>query len=269
MKRIVSLILILIICLSISGCYSYDETYTEIWSCIDEFDIDDFDSEEFLEGLLCKTDITFESSSVGDTCKELVEKEYWAIKGESSTVFISVCYDTKSSKEYFEIEKKFISRINTPYWSLVRINNIVFWSMDVGQSSSIMPEIMSDLGIEDSYTLKVHNERQVFRSSTRKSLDEIIQAIENKGYEIFSHDQNTENKVDVYTFVSEDGTNVYEIIACHNENSKDYVRGYMSLFYEMETEDTVTQVYYSFNDGYSMMFFGNSIETRDFWNEIR
>lgn len=128
---------------------------------------------------------------------------------------------------------------------------------------------MSDLGIEDSYTLKVHNERQVFRSSTRKSLDEIIQAIENKGYEILSHDQNTENKVDVYTFVSEDGTDMYEIIACHHENSKDYVRGYMSWFYEMETDDTVTQVYYSFNDGYSMMFFGNSIETRDFWNDIK
>ena len=266
MKRIISLLLILIVCISISGCYSYDETYTEIWSCIDEFDIDDFDSQQFISDLQANPDISLELSNPYSEPNEYV---YSAVYGDKKVLFVYLYNDIDSAKECFEIEKKLFSRTYTPYWSLVRINNIVFRPLQTSQSNGIMPEIMSDLGIEDSYTLKVHNERQVFRSSTKKSLDEIIQAIENKGYEIFSHDQNTENKVDSYVFVSEDGTNVYEIIACHNENSKDYVRGYMSWFYEMETDDTVTQVYYSFNDGYSMMFFGNSIETRDFWNEIR
>ena len=266
MKRILSLILILIVCLSISGCYSYDETYTEIWSCVEEFDIDDFDSQQFISDLQANPDISLELTNPYSESNEYV---YAAVYGDKNVLFVHLCNNVDSAKEVFEGQKKLCLRTYTPYWSLVRINNVVFHPLHTSQSNGIMPEIMSDLGLEGSYTLKVHNERQVFRSSTQKSLDEIVQAIENKGYEIFSHDQNTENKVDVYTFVSKGGTDMYEIIACHHENSKDYVRGYMSWFYEMETEDTVTQIYYSFNDGYSMMFFGNSIETRDFWNDIR
>ena len=267
MKKIISIILIFIVCLSISGCNQYDDSYTEIWSCVNEFDIDKFDFEEVIVELQSKTDIKFELSN--NYHEELVEKQYVAVNGDLSTVSVSVCYDKNSAREFFEEQKNVVSGIYTPYWSLVRINNVVFRPVHVGQSNFIMPEIMSCLGIEDSYTLKIHNKSQVFHSSTNKSLDSIIGEIKSKGYEIFLHSQNTEDKVDTYTFISEDGTNVYEIIACHHKNSKDYVREYLDWFYEMETDKTVTQIYYSFNDEYSMMFFGNSIETRSFWNEIR
>ena len=267
MKKIISIILLLLVCISISGCNRYDDSYTEIWSCVNEFDIEGFDSNEFITKLQSQTEINLESSNNHYT--EWVENQYVAVKGLGAVASISVCYDLNSAKTFFEEQKSFVSRIYTPYWSLVRINNVVFEPLHINQSNSIMPEIMSDLGIEDSYTLKIHNERQIFRSSTDKSLDEIVCAIENKGYKLFLHDRTEEYKVDSYSFISEDGTDIYEIIACHHEKSKNFVRGYLDWFYKTETDDTVTQIYYSFNDGYSMMFFGNSIETRDFWDEIR
>lgn len=128
MKRIVSLILILIICLSISGCYRYDETYTEIWSCIDEFDVEGFDSEEFISNCQSDSSIEVDSLDWGDFREEFIQYVYQIIYGELKGVLICVCYDVNSAKEYFEIEKKNVSRIYEPYWSLVRINNIVFSS---------------------------------------------------------------------------------------------------------------------------------------------
>ena len=262
------MVLIFMVCLSVSGCYRYDESHTEIWSCVNEFDIEGFDSNEFITKLQSQSEINLEPfESHHDT--ELVESQYFAVKSLGNAVItIYVCYDTNSAKTLFEIHKRGLSRIYTPYWSLVRINNVVFSPLHNSQSNSTMSEIMKELGIEDSHTLKIHNERQVFRSSTKKSLDEIVQAIENEGYKILLHKQKQDN-VEQYSFISEDGVDMYEVIACHNKNSKDYVREYLDWFYKMETEDTATQIYCSFNDGYSMMFFGNSIETRDFWNKIR
>ena len=267
MKKIISIIVLFVICIHLSGCNRYDDSYTEIWSCVNEFDVEGFDSKEFISELQKQTDISLKSSNNYYT--ELVEMQYVAVKGTGNATTVCVCYDVNSAKTFFEEQKSLVSRIYTTYCSLVRINNVVFIPLPVSQSNSIMPDIMSDLGIEDSHTLKIHNKSQVFRSSTNKSLDEIVCKIENKGYKLFLHDRNEEDKVDSYRFISEDGTDIYEIIACHHENSKNYVREYLDWFYEMETDDTATQIYYSFNDEYSMMFFGNSIETRDFWDEIR
>ena len=269
MKKIISILLILIVCLTINGCNIYDESYSEIWSCVNEFDIEEFDLDISITDIPYIQEASLDTIRIPEDDKYTIKESYMAYYGNLKAVYIYVCADVDSAKKIYEEQRSSLSRIYTPYWSLVRINNIVFRPLQTSQSNSIMPEIMSDLGIEDFHTLKIHNKSQVFRSSTNKSLDEIVCEIENKGYKLFLHDRNEEDKVDSYRFISEDGTDIYEIIACHHENSKNYVREYLDWFYEMETDDTATQIYYSFNDEYSMMFFGNSIETRDFWNEIR
>ena len=270
MKKIVSIIiLILIVCLTTNGCNIYDESYSEIWACVNQFDIEGLDYNISINDIPTIEEASLDTLHITEDDKDIINAAYTAYYGDLKAVFIYVCTDVNSAKLYYERQKAMVSRIYTPYMSLVRINNVIFRPLPTRQSNSIVPEIMSDFGIEDSYSLKIHNKTQIFRSSTNKSLDEIVSKIESKGYKIVIHDQGTEDKVDSYTFLSENGTDMYEITACHNENARDYVRGYLDWFYEMETEETVTQIYYSFNDEYSLMFFGNSIETRDFWNEIR
>ena len=269
MKKTISIVLILVICLSLSSCYLFDDTYKEIWSCIDEFDVDEFDATSLISHFQSDPDVLVESSDLMGYRTELIESSYIMIYSNESAVLVYICYDTNSAKELYDSHLTSVSRVFTPYESLVRINNAVFCPLYIGQSNLMMPKIMSEIGIEKSCTLKVCTKRRSILSFTNKSLDEIVSKIESRGYSIVRHNYDEDTQVNDYSFVSEDGTDMYEIVACHHKNSIKYVLACLSYIYEMETDDTVTQIYYSFNDGYSMIFFGNSIETRDFWNEIR
>ena len=269
MKKTICLILTLFLCLSLCACHRFDNSYTEIWSCIDEFDDVDFDFEKYILDLQSDSTVSVELLDLGDYHNELLASAYRIIYGAKDGIIIYVCHDVDSAKKFYNIEKKEVSRVYTPYWSLVRINNIVFKPVPVSQSNHIMLDIMSELGIEDSYVLKIHTKEQVFRSFTKKSFDEIISEIESKGYNMIVYEQNAEDQTIRCSFVSEDGTDMYEIIACHNKDSNGYVLNYLSTFRDFKDENAVTQIYYTLGDDYSMLFFGNSIETRDFWNEIR
>lgn len=264
-EKIFSLMLIIFCVLSLSSCYLLDDSYTEIWSCIDEFDIPTFDSDEFLADLQADSNVSVEEQN---SHYENIRR-FIAVYGDRKVVTFHICEDADSAREFYKDKLQIVSRIYTPYWSLVRVNNVVFEPLIIHESNDIMPQIMSNLGIENSHTLKVYTKWYAIPSSTDKSLDEIVAEIESRGYVKVKYIYDEEDQIYQYSFVSEDGTDMYEILACSDENSENFVWGYLDWFYEMVTEDTVTRIYYSFNDGYSMIFFGNSIETRNFWNEIR
>lgn len=100
MKKIISIILLLLVCISISGCNHYDDSYIEIWSCVNEFDVEGFDSKEFILELQKRTDISLKSSNNYYT--ELVEMQYVAVKGTGNAITVCVCYDVNSAKIFLK-----------------------------------------------------------------------------------------------------------------------------------------------------------------------
>lgn len=269
MKKLICLLLIFINCISLCACVSKDDSYVEIWSCIDEFDDVDFDFEKYILDLQNNPDITVEERKILDFEEDIIEYSYVVGFGEKKGIFIDVCYDVDSAKEYYSTKKAEISRIYSPYFSLVRIDNVVLNTMPNSESGSILPDIMNAAGIEEQYLLKIHTKRRIYLKPTDKSLEEIIGEIENRDYYLLHHTEDSDVQVNTYSFVSDDGTNTYEIIACHHENSINYVIAYLSYLKKYGDPYSTVQVFYSINSDYSMMFFGHSIETGDFWNEIR
>ena len=263
--KAISVVLIIFMLLSLTGCYLFDSSYTEIWSCIDEFDLPDFDSDEFLSALQADQSISVEESQ---WFKEN-ERSFTVVYGEGKVIVLFICEDVDDAKELFRDKMDIFSMIFSPYASLVRVNNIVFYPLPVQSSNDIMAQFMNKLGIENSYNLKVYTKSCLIPTSTDKSLDEIVKEIENRGYIKYDMGCNENEQIYEYAFVSEDGVNMYEIVAFAHEGSVISVLGCLYGIYLMANEDTVTRMYCSFNDGYSMIFFGNSIETQNFWNEIR
>ena len=269
MKKLICLLLIFANCILLCSCFQTDDSYTEIWSCIDEFDNTGFDAEKYIADLQNDPNVTVEEKKILDHKEGIVEHYYVATFGEKSGIIINVCDDVECAKEYYTKQKTMISRIYSPYFSLVRIDNVVFNSLPNMESNSILPEIMNAAGIEEQYLLKIHTQRRIYLKPTDKSLEELLEEIEKRGYYILYHSEDADIQLNIYSFASDDGRNMYEIIACHHENSINYVIEYLSYLTEYGDPYSTVQVYYSINSDYSMMFFGNSIDTADFWNEIR
>ena len=84
MKKLICLLLVFANCVLLCSCFQTDDSYTEIWSCIDEFDNTGFDAEKYIADLQNDPNVTVEESIILDSEKDIVEYSYVATFGKKA-----------------------------------------------------------------------------------------------------------------------------------------------------------------------------------------
>lgn len=282
MKKIIGLLLILVICISLFGCNN--SRMTETWTDFAEFDGMNFDLEEYISKVTDKggTVTLIEKTGYLSTFfADISPVKSYSIDFPDGTLFLlSVFDDIDSAKIAHEgIKNELVKfKVDRSCVQAIRVDNIIVWGLSDDNNQAII-NFAKDIGIADD-KIKLHKNNKfwlISRKDTDKSAEEIISAMEAKGYtvvskEIYEGEDNSELNIysEQYIIASKDYSTVYQLIVFKGDAPKYHCYSSLYLwprFYLVK--ENACHIYYSHADGLSMFIMGVSAETRSFWNEIR
>lgn len=279
MKKIVCLLLIVIICLSLFGCDS--DRMMETWTDFAEFDDMNFNLDEYVSYV---TDnggaVTLVEEKFSNFFDGIIPTECYSIDFADSANFIICVFDgVDSAKEaHVGIKNELLKfKVDRSSVQAIRIDNVIVWGLSYDNNRCII-DFAKDIGIpEDKIKLHKNNEFWlVLRRDTDKTAEEIISAMEEKGYTVISkevyEDDDSELYLysEIYIIASEDYSTVYQLNVFKGDAPKSYCYSTLRVMHDLYLiKENACHIYYSYGDEVSMFIMGVSAETRNFWDEIR
>ena len=280
MKKIICLLLMFVICLSLLGCDS--GRMMETWTDFAEFDGMNFDLEEYISDVTNNGGtVTLIEEKFSRFFAGIIPTECYSIDFADSANFIICVFDgVDSAKEaHVGIKNEFakIFKVDRSCVQAIRIDNVIVWGL-TDDSNKAITNFAKDIGITDD-EIKLHKNNAfwlVLRRDTDKTAEEIISAMEEKGYTVISKEVYEDNDSElhlyseIYIIASEDYSTVYQLNVFKGDAPKSYCYSALRVMHELYLiKENACHIYYSHSDEASMFIMGVSAETRTFWDEIR
>lgn len=279
MKKIVCLLLIVIICLSLFGCDS--DRMMETWTDFAEFDDMNFNLDEYISSV---TDnggsVTLIEEKFSNFFDDIIPTECYSVDFADSVNFIICVFDSvDSAKEaHVGIKNELVKfKVDRSCVQAIRIDNIIVWGLTDDDNRRII-DFAKDIGIPED-KIKLHKNNAfwlVLRRDTDKTAEEIISAMEEKGYTVISKEvyENDDSELylysEIYIIASEDYSTVYQLNVFKGDAPKAYCYSVLRIMHDLYLiKENACHIYYSHSDEASMFIMGVSAETRNFWDEIR
>lgn len=264
MKKII--VLLLIFSLSLTSC-NFTGNAIEVWSRFDEFDEMDFDFDQYITNMQAN-----EIDQITSWKESGNAQIYQVAYSDQSILYFDVCNDIETAKS---IHQKYVDefigvRAISPLMTSIRIDNIVVRPNADIISNERLIHFARSIGIKSDQIVlnKINKFSRIIRKDTEKTFESILKSMEERGYSLIDRISIIDEDHQICTYVSDDNSTVYEIFMISGDQARS------NLYYRIRAaiidfpHDHV-HVYYSIGDDYCMYFMGSSIETSDFWNEIR
>lgn len=279
MKKIVCLLLIVIICLSLFGCDS--DRMMETWTDFAEFDDMNFNLDEYISSV---TDnggaVTLVEEKFSIFFDGIIPTECYTIDFADSTNFIICVFDgVDSAKEaHVGIKNELVKfKVDRSCVQAIRIDNVIVWGITYDNNRCII-DFAKDIGIPED-KIKLHKNNAfwlVLRRDTDKTAEEIISAMEEKGYTVISKEVYEDNDSElhlyseIYIIASEDYSTVYQLNVFKGDVPKSYCYSTLRVMHDLYLiKENACHIYYSHGDEASMFIMGVSENTKKLWDEIR
>jgi len=264
MKKVTFLIIVL---MSIFTSCSLEKEPEPIdfLSHIAEYDNINFDFEEYIDRMVSSGNATLEKHANDNHCL------YWegSSNGKRRVIIINIYDDVATAKEKFKNQLELTFCTSETFRCYIRVDNATITS--VPETTEQMLELYDEMGIERPEMIKINGDSKIEKRKTNKPPEDIIAQMQSMGYRVVNYRNHIDTEKyftrDWYTFLSEDGREVYELSFTKGMFANEQNDAFIEVQSAMSWEHV--SFFYSKNDNYAITFFGDSINTESLWETLR
>jgi hypothetical protein len=278
MKRVV-LALVLIFLLVVPFVSCSEEQGIEAYQIFYEYDDVEFSIEDFLDAMRQKEGYKVIETNSPMFVTDIQEEKNYAIGlDKKGMLTITVFADESDAKEYFDSSMKDpVLSVSTPLCSFIRIENVCIYFNPVSEENSVyFLNIMEELGLKKGKVKKINSQASYENINTDKSVDDIIEALENKGYSKVYSCEDYET-VTTYNLISDSGEDCLMLYTMtFDDFSEEYTEMEPEAAFEENVKDMMdlfgnVEVIYSYNQEtkQGILLLGNTADTDKIWKKVK
>ena len=277
MKKVLALALILLLVVPFVSCSG--EQGIEAYQIFYEYDDVEFSIEDFLDAMRQKEGYKVIETNSPMFVTDIQEEKNYAIGlDKKGMLTITVFADESDAKEYFDSSMKdAVLSVSTPLCSFIRIENVCIYFNPVSEENSVyFLNIMEELGLKKGKVKKINAQASYQNMNTDKSVDDIIEALEKKGYSKVYSCEDYET-VTYYNLISDSGEDCLMLYTMtFDDFSEDQTETDPEVAFEESVKDMMdlfgnVEVIYSYNQEtkQGIMLLGNTADTDKIWKKVK
>lgn len=277
MKKVLALALILLLVVPFVSCS--EEQGIEAYQIFYEYDDVEFSIEDFLDAMRQKEGYKVKEFNSPMFVTDIQEEKNYAIGlDKKGMLTITVFADESDAKEYFDSSMKdAVLSVSTPLNSFIRIENVCIYFNPVSEENSVyFLNIMEELGLKKGKVKKINAQASYMNMNTDKSVDDIIEALEKKGYSKVYSCEDYET-VTYYNLISDSGEDCLMLYTMtFDDFSEEQTETDPEVAFEESVKDMMdlfgnVEVIYSYNQEtkQGILLLGNTADTDKIWKKVK